>query len=184
MLRLLSSPLVWAYFVALGWSWYDSARRTRAYANAIACSILAFTWFLIVRFTIAYVAAGSKGDVLMDAYADVLEIPHFGTSAQLLVWVVVATVWMHNAPPAFIVFGMLGAMSGAFAMWLPTTEKGVDHESPRKIPICFAITSALVEPSIDKSARPDRLRPLSISSTDFHPIVHPRGYRQKCSQAW
>ena len=161
MLRLLTSPLVWAYFVALGWSWYDSARRTRAYANAIACSILAFTWFLIVRFTIAYVAAGSKGDVLMDAYADVLEIPHFGTSAQLLVWVVVATVWMHNAPPAFIVFGMLGAMSGAFAMWLPTTEKGVDHESPRKIPICFAITSALalvaivlVEPDAASGAFP------------------------------
>jgi predicted NAD/FAD-binding protein len=148
---LASNPEVLVYFAALGWAVHGcgsrlgwggmtadaGARRGAAWCLALSVSVVGVTWFLILRWTVAYHQAG--GEELFDAaYVDVLKAPHFGASSQLLTWVVVAAVWAHGAHPCYMVFGMLGAMSAAFLTWVP-----VARSSGRKIPLCFAATSAL-----------------------------------------
>jgi hypothetical protein len=98
------------------------ARCTSKTALLLAGSTLVVTWGYILKWTVEYKQAGghsNHSNLLDDAYVDVLIAPHFGTSAQLLTWVVVAVVWTHNAPVEYIIFGMLGAMSATFLMWVP-----------------------------------------------------------------
>lgn len=118
----------------------SSLRGARRWPGVVVCAlaIVAATWFYICRYTVEYVGAGGT-HVFDDAYIDVLKAPHWGTSSQLLVWVVVAVVWSHDAPLHYVVFGMLGAMSAAFALWLPTRSAAA--ESPRRIPAAFIATS-------------------------------------------
>ena len=108
----LATPQVWTYFACLGWSMLSSLRGARRWPGVVVCAlaIVAATWFYICRYTVEYVGAGGT-HVFDDAYIDVLKAPHWGTSSQLLVWVVVAVVWSHDAPLHYVVFGMLGAVS-------------------------------------------------------------------------
>ena len=111
---LVSNPQVLAYFAALGWAVRgcyarlgraqpsgaatDGGKNLRGVFLALAASVVAVTWFLILRWTVEYKRGG--GDNLFDAaYIDVLKAPHFGLSSQLLTWVVVAAVWAHGAHP-------------------------------------------------------------------------------------
>ena len=57
----------------------------RACFSSQAAATLSVTWAYIVRYTVAY----EGPNLFDDAYKDVLAPPHFGTSAQLLTWVVV-----------------------------------------------------------------------------------------------
>ena len=160
---LVSSPQVVAYFVVLGWAIHGCGTRLNwglkdqrnGIALAGAVAVVAATWFLILRWTVEYKQSG--GDQLFDAaYIDVLKVPHFGTSSQLLTWVVVAAVWAHGAHPCYMMFGMLGAMSAAFLCWVPVAQP-----SRRKIPVVFVATSALAMYSITM------LTPSSENLSDF-----------------
>ena len=88
--ELFSEPQIALYFAVLLWAALGCARRSeRALPLVAAAATLSVTWAYIVRYTVAY-----EGTSLFDdAYKDVLAPPHFGTSAQLLTWVVVAAAW-------------------------------------------------------------------------------------------
>ena len=138
--ELFSEPQIALYFAVLLWAALGCARRSeRALPLVAAAATLSVTWAYIVRYTVAY-----EGTSLFDdAYKDVLAPPHFGTSAQLLTWVVVAAAWARDASPCYMLFGELGAMSAAFATWIP-----LGASSPRKVPLSFVPTSALALLSI------------------------------------
>jgi len=79
----------------------------------------------------------SGQDGLFDAaYSDVVQPPHYRLSSQLLTWVVVAVVWAHEAAVAYLLFGVLGAMSAAFVTWVP-----LQQPSGRKVPIAYVACS-------------------------------------------
>ena len=139
-MTLASSPQVWTYFAVLVWSMLRSLRGARRWPGVVVCAlaVVSATWFYICRYTVEYTGEGGT-NIFDAAYIDVLKAPHWGTSSQLLVWVVVAVVWSHDAPLHYVVFGMLGAMSAAFALWLPTRSAAA--ESPRRIPSAFIATS-------------------------------------------
>lgn len=143
---LAGQPQVIGYFAALFWALFGCYQRCSSkVALLLAASTLVVTWGLILRYTVDYKrsAEGMQRDNLFDdAYVDVLEGDHFGTSAQLLTWVVVAVVWTHDAPAEYMTFGALGAMSAAFFMWVPQVTLGA-QKGKRAIPICYALTSAI-----------------------------------------
>ena len=101
---LFSEPQIALYFAVLLWAAQGCARRSeRALPLVAAAATLSVTWAYIVRYTVAY-----EGTSLFDdAYKDVLAPPHFGTSAQLLTWVVVAAAWARDASPCYMLFGEL-----------------------------------------------------------------------------
>ena len=101
---LFSEPQIALYFAVLLWAALGCARRSeRALPLVAAAATLSVTWAYIVRYTVAY-----EGTSLFDdAYKDVLAPPHFGTSAQLLTWVVVAAAWARDASPCYMLFGEL-----------------------------------------------------------------------------
>ncbi len=135
--ELLKDPQVIFYFFALGWSIYESFTRAKCKCQIyIALFFMSLTWFYIMRWTNEYKQNGGM-NLFDDAYVDVVKPPHFGLSSQLLTWVVVATVWMHEAHVSYIIFGMLGAMSAAFVTWVPDKMK----KSSRRIPLCYLPTS-------------------------------------------
>ena len=118
VVALAPEPLVWLYFSTLGYA----ATRTfggaaRGWPRPVALVSIAVTWFLIVRWMVEYKREGGN-EILVQAYVDVLRTSHYAVSAQLLTWVAVAIVWAHEAPLHVILFGMLGAMSAAFACWI------------------------------------------------------------------
>ena len=82
---LVAEPQIVLYFAVLIWAAVGCASRcARPLPLAGAAAVLLVTWGYIVRYTVSY-----AGDSLFDdAYKDVLVQPHFGTSAQLLTWVV------------------------------------------------------------------------------------------------
>jgi hypothetical protein len=63
--------------------------------------------------------SGASGSLFDDAYADVVRDGGWRYSSSLLMWVVVAVVWAHEASVWYLLLGMLGAMSVAFALWVP-----------------------------------------------------------------
>ena len=135
-------------------------RCTSKSALMLATCTLLVTWGYILKWTVEYKQGGGN-NLFDDAYVDVLEPPHFGTSAQLLTWVVVAVVWTHNAPVEYMIFGMLGAMSATFLMWVPQLTIA-EQRRTRKVPACFVVTSVLaldaivqLRPTVDK---PDDFR--------------------------
>ncbi len=135
--ELLKDPQVIFYFLALGWSIYASFKRTKyKWQIYVALGFMSLTWFYIMRWTNEYKQNGGM-NLFDDAYVDVVKPPHFGLSSQLLTWVVVATIWLHEAHASYIIFGMLGAMSAAFITWVPDKMK----KSSRKIPLCYLPTS-------------------------------------------
>lgn len=110
-------PQVWIYFTVLFLSLshlFSKQKDRRRQLGGIL--LLATTWFLIGRFTATY-----EGNAIFDdAYADVLDGPHASTSMQLLTWAVVAMVWIgHQASPATVCVGLLGALSAAFVLEQP-----------------------------------------------------------------
>jgi len=144
---LFSEPQIVLYFAVLLWSAIGCARRSeRVLPLAAAAATLSVTWAYIVRYTVAY----EGPNLFDDAYKDVLAPPHFGTSAQLLTWVVVAAVWARDASPCYMLFGELGAMSAAFMTWIP-----LGAPSKRRVPLSVAATSALALVAIAHLASAD-----------------------------
>ena len=140
--ELAGNPQVPAYFALLFYSLNGCIRRcTSTLALVFAVSTLVVTWGYILIYTVEYKRAG-KDNLFDDAYVDVLEGDHFGTSAQLLTWVIVAVVWTHNSSPDYMTFGALGAMSAAFFMWIPQVTIA-SQRAARMVPVCFAATSAV-----------------------------------------
>ena len=132
---LIAEPQVLAYFAVLVWAMVGCAKRSKGVLPlAAAAATLSVTWAYIVRYTVAYTGP----NLFDDAYKDVLAPPHFGTSTQLLTWVVVAAVWARDAPPCYMLFGELGAMSAAFMTWVP-----LGAPSGRRVPLSVAATSVL-----------------------------------------
>ena len=132
---LFSEPQIALYFAVLLWAAIGCARRSeRALPLVAAAATLSVTWAYIVRYTVAY----EGPNLFDDAYKDVLAPPHFGTSAQLLTWVVVAAAWARDASPCYMLFGELGAMSAAFVTWIPLRTP-----SARRVPLSIVATSAL-----------------------------------------
>ncbi|KAJ1483179.1 hypothetical protein T484DRAFT_1896410 [Baffinella frigidus] len=138
---LARHPEVWFYFGVLGYA----TNRTlggagRGWPIPFALASIAVTWFLILRWTVAYMRGGGT-EVFDEAYVDVLRGPHFSVSAQLLTWVAVAGVWAHEAPIHVMLFGMFGAMSAAFACWVPPSPGGPRAPTPsaRWIPAGHAV---------------------------------------------
>ena len=137
IVALAPEPLVWLYFSTLGYA----ATRTfggaaRGWPRPVALVSIAVTWFLIVRWMVEYKREGGN-EILVQAYVDVLRTSHYAVSAQLLTWVAVAIVWAHEAPLHVILFGMLGAMSAAFACWIPANASDPRGPAPsgRWIPV-------------------------------------------------
>jgi hypothetical protein len=136
----LAFPMVWLYFLALGGAISISFKRlgNRPAPLLFAIGSMAVCWTYIFLWMLKYKRDGGK-NTFDDAYVDVLRDDHFGTSAQLLTWVVVAAVWIRGEPLNYMVFGMLGAMSAAYVTWIPRTTPG---RSARMVPASFAMCSA------------------------------------------
>merc|ERR1719265_575116 len=106
--------MIYCYFQPCG--------RTR---KTLSLAIVAATWFLIIRFSLGYIGTPDweRGTNVFDlAYVDVIwggENGNWGFSQALLCWAAVATVWSEASPAFFQVFGMLGAMSGSYSLWVP-----------------------------------------------------------------
>ena len=101
---LFSEPQIVLYFAVLLWAALGCARRSERALPLVAAAVtLSVTWAYIVRYTVAYEGA----NLFDDAYKDVFAPPHFGTSAQLLTWVVVAAAWARDASPCYMLFGEL-----------------------------------------------------------------------------
>ena len=133
-----TQPAVVLYFLVLGYSvQYCFYNARKGWSIVAALGIVAVTWFYIFRWTLYYIEQGGN-NLFDDAYVDVVQPPHFHLSSQLLTWVVVATIWMHDSSINYILFGMLGAMSAAFFTWVPNAPR-----SGRLIPLCYLPTSVL-----------------------------------------
>jgi uncharacterized protein len=157
-LRLVQDPSVVVYFLALFYSiYYCFKHATQRWAVYAALGTVSITWFYIFRWTQDYTEAG-KENLFDDAYKDVVNPPHYALSSQLLTWVVVGCVWMHEASVNYLLFGMLGAMSAAFFTWVPQHSK----KSNRMIPLCYLPTSIAALWCIQKL--PQTLH----SDSDFH----------------
>ena len=155
---LASEPQIVLYFAVLLWSAIGCIRRSeRALPVLAAAATLSVTWAYIVRYTLAY----EGPNLFDDAYKDVLAPPHFGTSAQLLTWVVVAAVWARDAAPCYMLFGELGAMSAAFMTWVP-----LDAPSTRRVPLTVAATSALALLAISQLAPVELTEPALAEATE------------------
>lgn len=137
---LACSWQVWAYFAALGWALNYCLRNAKqTWSIAFATLIVVVTWFYIGRYTVDYLAGGAN-NLFDDAYADVVEPASWGFSSQLLTWVVVAHVWTREASPHYLLFGMLGAMSAAFILWVPQQSKVFPST---RVPLIYVLTSML-----------------------------------------
>lgn len=107
-LSCLASAIIWCYRQDVSWP--------RVCAS-LAC--IAVTWCYIVRFMLQH-----EGSNPFDAaYADVIWPvdggSNWGWTQQLLCWAIVAMVWSHEAPIAYQVFGVFGAMSASFFVYRP-----------------------------------------------------------------
>lgn len=160
---LARDPQVIVYFAVLGWSMVYCFRKCSHIIWPLVCSLatLSVTWFYIMRYTYEYKIAGGN-NLFDDAYVDVVKPPHYAMSAQLLTWVIVASVWARNADIRYILYGMLGAMSGAYVTWIPVlleekqqrkasnSEKLVSRanrirrdEKETTVPLTYALSSAV-----------------------------------------
>lgn len=136
MADLASDPEVWAYFVVMVVAITFCFLRCKQWWPVLASlSFMSVTWWYIVRYTVEYKMAGGK-NLFDDAYVDVVKDHGWAISSQLLTWVVVATVWAHQASLNYLLFGMLGAMSAAFVTWVPNIPL-LSSPSPRYIPLWF-----------------------------------------------
>jgi cyclopropane fatty-acyl-phospholipid synthase-like methyltransferase len=126
----------------------------------LSVSIIGITWYLILRFILTNLHSCTS--YFDDAYKDVLRAGHYFTSTQLLTWAIVAVVWVASAghverDVVFLVFGFLGAMGAAFAVWVPTLyhrcasrKKRLAFVDTDCVPITYVITSAIAFISILK----------------------------------
>mmetsp|Transcript_15940 Transcript_15940/g.24018 ORF Transcript_15940/g.24018 Transcript_15940/m.24018 type:complete len:1009 (-) Transcript_15940:20-3046(-) len=146
VIEILShDPQVLGYFLVLGVSMiYCFSHSKKKWASIVSLGAMSVTWYYILRWTLHYKRNGGM-NLFDDAYIDVVIPPYWGVSSQLLTWVVVASVWMHEASPFYMMFGMLGAMSAAFITWVPNKPK-----SSRHVPLIFVPSSILSLLAISK----------------------------------
>eukprot|EP00122_Pirum_gemmata_P014066 Pgem_evm1s13106 len=101
---IVQYPQTVLYFIVLGWSAFQSFRKSKQiWPVFLGLGTIAVTWVYIIRWMIEYKRIGGN-NLFDDAYTDVVLKPHFALSSQLLTWVIVATVWIHEANPCYLIF--------------------------------------------------------------------------------
>ncbi len=134
MANMFTDPQFITYFLVLGVSFFYCVRRARyLWQNICTICLMFVTWYYILRWTVNYKLQGGM-NLFDDAYVDVVTDSQWKFTYQLLSWVVVASVWIHDENVCYLLFGMLGAMSAAFLAWVPLQQQSV-----RKIPLCYFV---------------------------------------------
>eukprot|EP00961_Rhodomonas_salina_P115806 1558523-Rhodomonas_salina.1 len=145
--QLAPDPHVQGYFAVLGYALVRTFwGAAPGWPRPFAFLSIAVTWWLIFTFIIDYKRKGGN-EIFDEAYIDVLVGAQFSISSRLLTWVAVAILWAHEAPVHVMIFGMLGAMSAAFACWAPRPGYAVPPSS-RWIPCTHALCSLIALYSI------------------------------------
>lgn len=135
-------------------------RAFRLLPILLSVSILTVTWCYIFRFLLGHY--DSSESYFDDAYRDVLRSDgHYFTSTQLLTWAIVATAWVGGnvdgdtggvSGAFFLVYGFLGALSAAFALWVPArgavAGRGGRGGGAATVPATYVASSAIAFTSI------------------------------------
>lgn len=136
LLCLLLSYQTVTYFavliIAMVWCYSQPVHAAR---KALSAACVFVTWFYIIRFMANYEGPMNAFDA---AYADVIwggKDGNWFLTQPLLTWAVVATVWSAEHPVFFTVFGVFGAMSGSYALFLPKAKPDTT------VPAAYAIGS-------------------------------------------
>eukprot|EP00948_MAST-09A_sp_MAST-9A-sp1_P003192 g3192.t1 len=146
--NLFTQPQVLIYFLVLLVAMFICLNETyqRRHFRFIwisSCTML-ICWYYIVSYTVDYklkqyhgdmditagasrsvgggggqTATGSGKNLFDDAYIDVSIPEHWMFTQSLLNWVSVAVLWISNSNPSYVLLGMFGAMSSAFALCVP-----------------------------------------------------------------
>eukprot|EP00928_Gymnodinium_smaydae_P036687 TRINITY_DN25607_c0_g4_i1.p1 TRINITY_DN25607_c0_g4~~TRINITY_DN25607_c0_g4_i1.p1 ORF type:complete len:919 (+),score=80.64 TRINITY_DN25607_c0_g4_i1:89-2845(+) len=132
---------LFAYFVALLIAMaFCYSRPCPAWRRVVSVCVVAVTWFLILRYTINYEGL----NVFDEAYADVVwggSEGNWGISQMLLTWAIVVNLWTVEASPWYQVFGVLGAMSGSWWLYVPQFHR--QQTSADTVPGSYAIGSMI-----------------------------------------